>query len=62
MENQREEEIKRGMPPRTLEVSDNDNWVPCLVCKGELTQERKALFKCINCGQEYIACEEDMRK
>lgn len=60
-EAQREEEKRRGMPPRTLEVSDDDNWIPCMVCGGEITQERKAFFRCINCGQEYIATEEDMR-
>lgn len=45
------------------EVSKDDfNWKPCLFCKGEITQKRKAFFECINCGQTYIADEEDMKK
>ncbi len=44
------------------QVSDDDlNWKPCLKCGGELTQKRKAFFECINCGQTYIADEEDMK-
>jgi len=43
-----------------FQVSKKDNWIPCLICKGELNQLRKAFFKCINCGQEYIADEDDM--
>lgn len=55
------EEKRRGMPEGTLDISENDNWKPCIVCGGELVQERKAFFKCVNCGQGYIAAEEDMR-
>ncbi len=44
-----------------LETSDDDTWRPCLFCGGELTQVRKALWTCLNCNQEYIADEEDMR-
>ncbi len=44
------------------ETSENDNWKPCLRCGAELVQERKAFFVCINCKQEYIADEEDLRK
>ena len=44
------------------ETSDDDlNWKPCIACGGELTQVRKAFFQCINCKQEYIADEEDMK-
>ena len=31
------------------DVSKNDDWKPCLKCGGELTQERKAFFVCVNC-------------
>ena len=44
------------------DVSENDNWKPCLLCSGQLTQERKSFFVCINCKQEYISDEEDMRE
>lgn len=44
------------------DVEEKDEWKPCLFCGGELTQERKAFFVCINCGQTYIADAEDMRK
>ena len=37
------------------------NWKPCLKCGAEIIQERKAFFVCINCKQEYIADEEDIR-
>lgn len=50
------EEIKRLLN----EVADEDNWKPCIRCGGELVQERKAFFVCINCKQEYIADEQDM--
>ncbi len=43
------------------DVNKNDNWKPCIKCGGELTQERKAFFVCVNCNQEYIADEEDIR-
>lgn len=49
------------IPKEFLEVSDDDNWKPCIICDGELTQVRKALFTCLKCNQEYIADEEDMR-
>ena len=50
-------------PKEFLQVNEDDlNWKPCLFCKGELTQERKAFFVCVNCGQEYIADEEDMKQ
>lgn len=45
-----------------LQITKNDNWRPCIFCQGELTQERKAFFVCVNCKQCYIADEEDMRK
>lgn len=51
-----------SMPERALDISDNDSWKPCLKCGGELTQERKAFFVCVNCKQEYIGDEEDMRQ
>ena len=41
------------------DVSEKDEWKPCIMCGGELTQERNANFVCVNCGQEYIADEED---
>ena len=49
------------IPKDVLETSDDDTWKPCIICGGELTQVRKALFTCIKCNQEYIADEEDMR-
>ncbi len=45
-----------------FDVNEKDEWKPCIKCGGELTQERKAFFVCVNCGQEYIADEEDMKK
>ncbi len=46
-----------------LKVKEDDfNWESCIICGGELTQERKAFFVCVNCKQEYIADEEDMKK
>ncbi len=43
-------------------IDDNDfDWKPCLRCGGEITQEREAFFRCINCKQEYISTKEDMR-
>lgn len=47
--------------PEYLETSDDDTWKSCIICGGELTQVRKALFSCLKCNQEYIADEEDMR-
>jgi len=44
------------------DVNEKDEWKPCIKCGGELVQERKAFFVCINCKQEYIANEEDMKK
>ena len=44
------------------DVQEKDEWKPCIKCGGELTQERKAFFVCVNCNQEYIADEEDMKK
>lgn len=41
---------------------DDFSWKPCIICDGELTQERKAFFICINCKQEYIADQEDMQR
>ena len=50
-------------PKEFLEVQEDDlNWKPCIKCGGELTQERKALFICVSCKQEYIADEEDMKQ
>lgn len=48
-------------PKEVLEVSKDDTWKPCIICNGSLTQVRKALFTCLECGQEYIADEKDMR-
>jgi len=45
-----------------LEVSNEDNWISCFVCGGNLIQIRKAKFECSKCGQDFIADEEDMRK
>jgi predicted RNA-binding Zn-ribbon protein involved in translation (DUF1610 family) len=42
------------------ETAKHDSWKPCIMCGGELIQLRKAFFKCINCGQEYIADDMDM--
>ncbi len=54
--------LKRTEPPDGyLDTSDDQTWKPCMMCKGELLQVRKALWTCLKCGQEYIACEEDMR-
>jgi predicted RNA-binding Zn-ribbon protein involved in translation (DUF1610 family) len=50
------------MPKGNLEISDNDNWKSCIMCGGTITQVRKALFTCLNCNQEYIVDEEDMRE
>ena len=49
------------IPEGVLDVSDDDTWMSCLRCGGELTQVRNALFTCLNCNQEYIGDEEDMR-
>ena len=47
--------------PEVLETSEDDTWKPCLFCGGKVIQVRKALFTCLNCNQEFIAVEEDMR-
>ncbi len=49
------------IPKEHLETSDDDTWKPCILCGGELTQVRKALFTCLKCNQEFIADEKDMR-
>lgn len=54
-------EKKEEIPKEVLEISNKDDWKPCMVCGGVVTQIRKALFTCLNCNQEYIADEEDMR-
>lgn len=48
-------------PEEFLETSNDHTWKPCLMCGGELTQVRKALWTCLACSVEYTACEEDMR-
>ncbi len=53
---------KKAKEQGHYDVSENDNWKPCLKCGGELTQERKAFFICVNCKQGYIADEDDMKK
>ena len=53
-----EEAKKKGF----YDVQEKDEWKPCIKCGGELTQERKAFFVCVNCKQEFIADEEDMKK
>ena len=51
------------MKKEYLEVSDNQDWKPCLVCNQKtIIQVRKALFTCTNCNQEFISTEEDMRE
>ena len=49
------------VPPEFLETSDDDNWKQCIVCGGEITQIRKALFSCITCNIDIVADEQDMR-
>lgn len=49
-------------PEGYLETSDDRSWRPCLICAGEIVQVRKALFTCLDCNQEYVSTEEDMRK
>lgn len=49
------------IPEDILECSDDDTWKPCIRCGGVITQVRKSLFTCLDCGQEYIATEGDMR-
>lgn len=44
-----------------FEVSESDNWKPCIRCGGNLVQVRKALWTCLVCNQEYIADEEDLK-
>ncbi len=53
--------IQEEIPKEVLEISNDDSWKPCIICGGTITQVRKALFTCLNCDQEYIADEEDMR-
>jgi len=53
--------INQKIPKEVLEVSDDDTWKPCMICGGQITQVRKALFTCLKCDQEYISTEEDMR-
>ncbi len=53
---------KKAFKQGFYETQGEDNWKPCLFCGGELVQERKAFFICINCKQTYIADEEDMKK
>ncbi len=53
---------KKAKQEGHYDVGENDNWKPCIKCGGELTQERKAFFVCINCKQEYIADEGDMKR
>jgi hypothetical protein len=53
--------MKIKTPKKFLEISEDDNWKPCLICGGEITQVRKALFTCLKCNQEYISDEQDMR-
>lgn len=50
----------KKIPEEFLETSEDDTWKPCLICGGELTQVRKALWTCLSCNQEYIADEVDM--
>ena len=56
------QEKEKQIPKEVLELSYDDNWKSCLMCGGTITQVRKALFTCLNCNQEYIADEEDMRE
>lgn len=53
--------MSEKIPKEVLETSDDDTWKSCIVCGGEVTQVRKALFTCLKCNQEYIADEQDMR-
>ena len=51
------------IPKEFLEIKEDDTqWKPCIKCGAEITQIRKAFFQCINCKQEYIADEEDMKR
>lgn len=54
--------MKTKTPKEFLEVSEDDTWRDCIFCNGELTQVRKALWTCLDCNQEYVADEKDMRK
>jgi len=56
------QERNKKCPKEILEVSKDDSWKSCIICGGELTQVRKALFTCLKCNQEYIADEKDMRE
>ena len=53
--------MKNKIPKEVLETSNDETWKPCLICGGQLTQVRKALFCCLKCNQEYIADEQDMQ-
>ena len=53
--------MKSKIPNEVLEISNDDTWKSCIMCGGQITQVRKALFTCLKCNQEYIADEEDMR-
>lgn len=43
-------------------VEINNMLKPCIFCGGEVKQKREAFFICSKCGQEFIACVEDMEK
>ena len=48
-------------PKEHLKTKDvSTKWKPCIYCSGELIQVRKALWTCLKCNKEFIACEEDM--
>ncbi len=53
---------EQEIPEGALDLSDDDTWKSCMMCGGEITQIRKALFTCLECNQEFISTEEDMRK
>lgn len=40
---------------------DNKILEPCILCNGEIIQERRGYFLCVNCGQSYIYNEKDSR-
>ncbi len=54
--------IKRMKTPKEfLKLSEDDSWIPCMMCGGEVIQIRKARFSCLKCNIEFIADEKDMR-
>ena len=53
--------MENKIPKEILEISNDDTWKDCIICGGQITQVRKALFTCLKCGQEYVADEQDMR-